>query len=240
MLLLAAALSLLPAQVGAPAAEDAAMFMPSRLPNSGDVDVARNAAFITSEQPSAASVVTFEGQNELLTPATVSTVEGLTVVTLPLQPALSNVTLRLSFPGGFTEDLSWTTGNELIEAPADPAVVARAVVLRPFMGTPHVEIELEANDRHAAAVLIALDGELRTRITTAVSFGADAGLFLGDYSFAGGSRDYEVIAIDRAGNVAEAVAVSVAEGGCAATPAAPLGALALLLLARRRGRAPRV
>lgn len=241
MLILAAALTLLPAQLGAPA-EDALMAPPQlRAPGPNETDVPRNAAFITLEQLTTVELVTFDAATgaEQLTPAEVETMEGITIARLPVQPALSNVTVRLTFPGGFTEDMSWTTGSFLVDPPAPTPQVQRAEVIRPFLQDPHVEIEITPQAELAAAVLLAVDGEQRTRISTAVTFGEGSGLLFGDYGYTGGARDYEVVAVDRAGNVSDAVPVTVGEGGCAATPAGPTGALMVLLLAlRRRRRSP--
>ena len=234
MLLLSALLVLVPAQ--AERAADAALMAPAqmRVPNFGETDVARNAAFITIEQPTAVSVITFDGAAEVETAATLEVIEGITVAALPLQPALSNVTVRLTFGGGFTEDMSWTTGNALIEPPAAPADVTRSEVMRPFLENPHVEIELAPDANRAAAVLSTVDGEQRTRLSSQVSMGATTSMFFADWSYQGGTQDYQVLALDRAGNVADAVTVTVSDVGCAATPAGPAGVRALMLVALKR------
>lgn len=206
-----------------------------RVPAFGETDVARNAAFITIEQLTGVSVITFEGTTEVETPASIEVIEGITIAALPLQPALSDVNLRLTFNGGFSEDVSWTTGSALIEPPAAAADITRAEVVRPFMESPRVEIEVAPDANRAAAVLSSIDGDQRTRLSTAVTMGATSSMFFSDWQYQGGTRDYQVLAIDRAGNVAEGVTVTVSDVGCAATPAAPAGALALVLLALRRG-----
>lgn len=234
MLIVPVLLALLPTQAGV-AAEDALMApQQMRVPSFGETDVARNAALITIEQPTAVAVVTFDGATEVATPATLEVVEGITIARLPLQPALTDVTVRISFGGGFSEDMSWTTGNALIDGPAAPAEVARAEVVSPFLENPHVEIEIAPEQNLAAAVLSVVDGDQRTRLSTSVTWGPGAGLSFSDWSYQGGTRDYDVVAIDRAGNVAEATPVTVSPVGCAATPAGSVGALALALLAMRR------
>lgn len=241
MLSLAATLLLLPCQLGvyeaAPAAEDA-LYMPSRAPMAGETDVPRNAAFMTTETISAVAVVAFDAEtgNEELTPGTVEVVEGISIGRLPVQPALADVTVRLTFNGGFTEDVSWTTGNELIEAPVPEPEILRAEATRPFLQNPYVEVEIGANDAFGAAVLTIVDGEELTRASATVTFGAGNNLWLSDYSYTGGTRDYEVLVLDRAGNLAEPVPVTVSTVGCASTPAAPACVLALALLALRRRR----
>lgn len=232
-MLVPALLLLLPGQaIRAPANEDAAAMEPPlmRVPGSGDVEVARNAAFLTTEQLSAASLLTFDGATETETPVPLEVVEGLTIARLPLQPALTAVTLRLSFAGGFTEDMSWTTGSALIDGPAAPAVVARAEVVRPLLENPHVEIELAPEPDLAAAVLSAVDGEQRTRLSASMGWGGTSPITFADWAYQGGVRDYDVVAIDRAGNVADATPITVGEGGCAAAPAGAPAALALALL----------
>lgn len=238
MLSLAAALLLLPAQARAPAADEA-IFLPTRLPSMGETDVPRNAAFLSTEVISAVAVVTFDAETgaEELTPGTVEVVEGITIGHLPVQPALSDVTVRLTFNGGFTEDLSWTTGNQLLEPPVPEPEILRAAAVRPLLQNPFVEVEVGAHDAFGAAVLTIVDGDSRTRASATVSFGANNSLWLSDYTYTGGTRDYEVLVIDRAGNLAEPVPVTVSTVGCASTPAAQAGAFALLLLALRRRRA---
>ncbi|OGQ17285.1 MAG: hypothetical protein A2138_17815 [Deltaproteobacteria bacterium RBG_16_71_12] len=234
MLIVPVLLAFLPTQAGA-AAEDALMApQQMRVPGFGETDVARNAALITIEQPTAVAVVTFDGNTEVLTPATLEVVQGITIARLPLQPALTDVTVRLDFGGGFSEDMTWTTGNALIDGPAEPAEVTRAEVESPFLENPHVEIEVAADADLAAGVLSAVDGTQRTRLSASVVLGPTTPLFFADWSYQGGTQDYDVVAIDRAGNVADATPVTVSQTGCAATPAAPLGALALVLLAARR------
>lgn len=238
-------LLLVPGQaIGAPgvAAMPAPMEPPQlRLPGPGDIDVPRNAAFITTEQLGSAAVVTREGAGEVETAAALDVVDGVTIVRLPLQAALATVTLRLSFAGGFTEDTSWTTGSALLDGPAAPAQVTRAEVVRPLLGNPHVEIELAPDADLGAAVLSSVAGVQRTRLAASISWGGATPVSFGDWSYQGGTRDYDVVAIDRAGNVADATPVTVSEVGCAAAPAGSAGALALALLAlRRRRRAPAV
>ncbi|OGQ17284.1 MAG: hypothetical protein A2138_17810 [Deltaproteobacteria bacterium RBG_16_71_12] len=237
-------LLLVPGQaIRAPAGDMAAPMEPPqlRVPAPGDTEVPRNAAFITTEQVSAASIVTFDGATESETSVMVETIEGLTIARLPLQPALANVTLRLTFGGGFTEDTSWTTGNALIDGPAAPAQVARAEVVRPLLENPHVEIALAPDADLAAAVLSAVAGEQRTRLAASISWGGSTPVSFADWSYQGGTRDYDIVAIDRAGNVADATPVTVSEVGCAAAPAGATGLLALALLAvGRRRRAPRM
>jgi len=241
-MLVTALLLLVPMQLrvyeGAPAAEDALMAPAMmRVPSPGQTDVARNAAFITLELPSAVEVVTFDGAEEALTPATLEVVDGISIARLPLQPALSNVTVRLTFGvGGYTEDVSWTTGNGLIEGPAPPANVVRADVVSPLLERPHVELEVGAAANLAAATFKSVDGDERALVSTAVVQGPNAGLYFSDWGYAGGTQDYEVVAIDGAGNVAAATPVTVSQVGCAATPVAPGAALALALLALRRRR----
>lgn len=233
MLIVPVLLLLFPTQAGR-AAEDALMApQQMRVPGFGETDVARNAAFITIEQPTAVAVVTFDGTTEVLTPAPLEVVDGVSIARLPLQPALSEVIVRLTF-GGFTEDTSWTTGSALIDGPAAPAEVVRAEVVSQFLENPHVEIEVAAQPNLAAAVLSAVDGEQRTRLSTSVTMGPTMGLFFSDWSYQGGTQDYQVVVIDRAGNVAAATPVTVSQTGCAATPAGSVGALALVLLAVRR------
>ncbi len=231
---------LLPGQLN-PVAGDMEVAAPAepplaRVPQSGAIDVARNAAYLTTELLSGVAVVTFEGATEVETPVALETVEGITIARLPLQPALATVTLRLDFQGGFTEDVSWTTGNALIEGPAAPAEIARAEVLRPLLQNPHVEIELAPTAAVAAAALSAVDGDQRARLAASLSWGGGAPIVFADWSYQGGARDYDVVVIDGAGNVADATAVTVAETGCAAAPIGSSGLLALALVAARRGR----
>lgn len=233
-------LLLFPSQaIGAPGvmAMPAPMEPPQlRLPGPGDTDVARNAAFITTEQLSSAALVTFDGADEIETAAALEIVDGVTIVRLPLQPALAAVTLRLSFAGGFAEDTSWTTGSALVEGPAAPAQVTRAEVVRPLLGNPHVEIELAPDANLGAAVLSAVAGAQRTRLAASISWGGATPVSFGDWSYQGGTRDYDVVAIDRAGNVADATQVTVSEVGCAAAPVGSAGVLALALFALGRRR----
>ncbi len=245
MFIIPVLLALVPTQLGgaeAPRAAEDALMAPAfmRVPSPGQTGVARNAAFITIEQPSTVEVVTFDGAEEVLTAATLEVVEGITIARLPLMPALSDVTVRLTFgAGGFTEDVSWTTGSALIEGVAAPAEVVRAEVVSPLLEHPHVEFEIAASENLAAAFLRSVDGEQRARLATTVVQGPNAGLFFSDWAYQGGTQDYEVVAIDRAGSVADATPVTVSQVGCAATPAASTAALALALLALGRTRRQR-
>lgn len=241
-MLVPALLLLVPTQLGAeaPRAADAELMAPAmmRVPSPGQTGVARNAAFITIEQPTAIDVVSFDGAEEVLTSAPIEVIEDITIARLPLMPALSDVTVRLTFGvGGYTEDVTWTTGNGLIEGPAAPADVVRADVVSPLLERPHAEFEIAPAENLAAAILRSVDGDQRTRVATAVVQGSNAGLYFSDWGYQGGIQEYDVVAIDRAGSVADATPVTVSQVGCAATPVAPAAALALALLAlRRRGR----